>query len=145
MRLLLVDGRSYLEAWCRSAEAVRLFRLDRIDQVDERDEPAAPPPHAQPHDMSEGLYPPAPDQLAATLVLSPDARWIAEYYPVDSLVELDGGRARVVLRYTDTAWLVRLVMAQAGEVRVEQPPELRDAVISRARQALGRMERLSAT
>ena len=145
MRLLLVEGRSYLEAWCRSAEDVRLFRLDRIDYVDELDEPAAPPPHARPHDVSEGLYPPAPDQQAAVLVLSPDARWIAEYYPVDDLAELDGGRARVVLRYTDASWLVRLVLAQAGEVRVEEPAQLRDAVMSRARQALDRMEHLPAT
>ena len=30
MRLVMVDGRSYLEGWCRRAEAVRLFRLDRM-------------------------------------------------------------------------------------------------------------------
>ena len=30
MRLLVVDGRPYLEAWCRRAEALRLFRLDRV-------------------------------------------------------------------------------------------------------------------
>src|SRR5258706_13805435 len=30
MRLLLLEGRTYLEAWCPSAEAVRLFRLDRV-------------------------------------------------------------------------------------------------------------------
>jgi predicted DNA-binding transcriptional regulator YafY len=30
MRLLIVEGRTYLEGWCRRAEAVRLFRLDRV-------------------------------------------------------------------------------------------------------------------
>src|SRR5579875_1979055 len=30
MRLLVVEGRTYLEGWCRRAEAVRLFRLDRV-------------------------------------------------------------------------------------------------------------------
>ena len=30
MRLLVVEGRSYLEGWCRRAEGVRLFRLDRV-------------------------------------------------------------------------------------------------------------------
>ena len=29
MRLLLVDGHWYVEAWCRRAEGVRMFRLDR--------------------------------------------------------------------------------------------------------------------
>jgi proteasome accessory factor C len=145
MRLLLVEGRSYLEAWCRLAEDVRLFRLDRIDQVTELDEPAAPPPHAQPHDMSEGLFRPEPDQCEAILVLLPDARWIAEYYPVEDLVELDGGRARVRMRYADISWMVRLILAQAGDVLVERPAELADAVMSRARKALARTDHLSAT
>ena len=38
MRLVLVEGRGYLEAWCRRAEAVRLFRLDRVEDVAELDE-----------------------------------------------------------------------------------------------------------
>jgi proteasome accessory factor C len=145
MRMLLVEGRSYLEAWCRLAEDVRLFRLDRIDQVTELDEPAAPPPHARPHDVSEGLYRPEPDQREAILVLTPDARWIAEYYPVEELTELDGGRARVRMRYTDISWMVRLILAQAGEVLVEQPAELADAVMSHARKALARTDHLPAT
>jgi proteasome accessory factor C len=145
MRLLLVEGRSYLEAWCRLAEDVRLFRLDRIDQVTELAEPAAPPPHARPHDVSEGLFRPEPDQCEAVLVLQPDARWIAEYYPVEDLVELDGGRARVRMRYADISWMVRLILAQAGDVLVEQPTELADAVMSRARKALARTDHLSAT
>ena len=38
MRLLIVDGRGYLEAWCRRAEGVRLFRLDRVEDVSVLDE-----------------------------------------------------------------------------------------------------------
>ena len=41
MRVLVVGGRAYLEAWCRRPEAVRLFRADRIDACVELDEPAA--------------------------------------------------------------------------------------------------------
>jgi proteasome accessory factor C len=136
MRLLLVDGRGYLEAWCRRADGVRLFRLDRIDAVTVLDEPAAPPPYARQQDISAGLFRPAPDQDEASLLLEPDARWIAEYYPVEELIELDGGRARVRMRYSDTSWLVRLVLAQSGDVRVEAPAGVRDEVAARARQAL---------
>jgi proteasome accessory factor C len=145
MRLLLVEGRGYLEAWCRLAEDVRLFRLDRIDDVTELAEPAAPPPHARPHDLSEGLFRPEANQCEAVLVLRPDARWISEYYPVDELTELDGGRARVRMRYSDLSWMVRLVLAQGGEVLVEEPADLRDAVLSRAREALDRADQLLAT
>jgi proteasome accessory factor C len=145
MRMLLVEGRSYLEAWCRLAESVRLFRLDRIDEVTVLDEPAAPPPHAQPHDVSEGLFRPEPDQRTAVLVVRPDARWIEEYYPVEDVTELTGGRARIEMRYSDTSWMVRLILAQAGEVVVEQPDELAYAVMSCARQALTRADHLPAT
>jgi proteasome accessory factor C len=65
MRLLLVEGRSYLEAWCRSVEDVRLFRLDRIEHVTTLDEPAMPPPQARPADVSGGLFRAQPDQQVA--------------------------------------------------------------------------------
>ena len=67
MRLLLVEGRGYLEGWCRSALGVRLFRLDRIDDVQVLDEPSSPPPHAQLTDTSEGLFHPRADQKVAVL------------------------------------------------------------------------------
>ena len=57
MRMLLVEGRGYLEAWCRRAGAVRLFRLDRVDDVAVLDEPAAPPPDAAPTDLSAAGVP----------------------------------------------------------------------------------------
>ncbi|PSL52613.1 proteasome accessory factor C [Saccharothrix carnea] len=145
MRMLLVEGRSYLEAWCRAADGVRLFRLDRIDAVDVLDEPAAPPPHATPTDTSEGLFQPDPSQRTAVLVLEPDARWVAEYYPTDGLVELPEGRARVLMRYADTAWMVRLLLGLGGEAHVEQPPDLVAEVARQAEAALRRADHLPAT
>ncbi|BBY76871.1 hypothetical protein MPRF_37700 [Mycolicibacterium parafortuitum] len=44
IRVVLVADHSYLEAWCRTAEAVRLFRFDRIVDARVLDEPAVPPP-----------------------------------------------------------------------------------------------------
>ena len=88
MRLLLVEGRGYLEAWCRRAGAVRLFRLDRVDDVVVLDEPAAAPPDAEPTDLSAGVFPARPEHGSAVLLLEPWARWVAEYYPVEQVVEL---------------------------------------------------------
>ena len=42
VRIVLVDNYSYLQAWCRQAEGVRLFRFDRIDAAVQLDEPADP-------------------------------------------------------------------------------------------------------
>ncbi|MGQ0839016.1 helix-turn-helix transcriptional regulator [Actinokineospora sp.] len=140
MRVLIVEGRGYLEAWCRRAEAVRLFRLDRIDEVEVLAEAAAPPPYAEPTDISAGLFRAAPDQRAARLMLEPDARWISEYYPVEEIEELDGGRMRVLMRYADTSWLVRLLLGQGGEVRVEEPAELAVALRAQATAAVRRID-----
>jgi proteasome accessory factor C len=158
MRLLLVEGRGYLEAWCRRAGAVRLFRLDRVDEVVVLDEPAAAPPDAEPTDLSAGVFPARPEHGSAVLLLEPWARWVAEYYPVEQVVELppdpadernghdhapDGrpgrpadGRARVLMRYADPAWLVRLVLGLGGGARILEPPELAAEVARRASEAL---------
>ncbi|HEU0087621.1 MAG TPA: YafY family protein [Pseudonocardiaceae bacterium] len=142
MRLLLVEGRSYLEAWCRSAAGVRLFRLDRIEHAATLDEPSEPPPHARPTDVSAGLFRPDPGQQVAVLTLAPDVRWVAEYYPVDELVEAEGGSATVRMRYADPGWMVRLVLGLGAGVVVREPAELAAAVAERARAALRRSAHL---
>jgi proteasome accessory factor C len=136
MRLLLMEGRSYLEAWCRRAEGVRLFRLDRIDDVTTLDEPSAPPSRATPTDVSEGLFRATDEQAVARLHLSAEARWIAEYYPVEELDERSDGTAEVSMRYTDESWIVRLLLSHAGDVHVLEPVALADAVSARAHAAL---------
>ena len=140
MRLLIVDGRGYLEAWCRRAEGVRLFRLDRVDAVNVLDEPSAPPSHAELTDVSAGLFRPAAEHRSAVMVLEPHARWVAEYYPVDETVEAEGGRLRVRLRFADPTWLVRLVLGLGGGARLVEPAELAAVVGQRARAALAAMD-----
>lgn len=44
IRIAVVGDHSYLEAWCRGSEGVRLFRFDRIEQAEVLDQRAAPPP-----------------------------------------------------------------------------------------------------
>src|SRR6202012_4400997 len=53
MRLLVVEGRPYLEGWCRSAEGVRLFRVDRILGIEVLDVPAEGPAGAQSVDVDQ--------------------------------------------------------------------------------------------
>lgn len=145
MRLLLVEGRSYLEAWCRAAEGVRLFRLDRIEHLATLDEPAVPPPHVRPTDVSSGLFRPDPTQQVAVLTLAPDARWVAEYYPVEEVTEAGGGAVTVRMRYADTGWMARLVLGLGADVVVREPAELAAVVTERARAALQRCDHLSST
>ncbi|MGH3449609.1 MAG: helix-turn-helix transcriptional regulator [Haloechinothrix sp.] len=145
MRMLIMEGNGYLEAWCRRADGVRLFRLDRIDEIDLLDEPAAPPTDATPTDVSGGLFAPAPDQSHAVLVLDPDARWVAEYYSCEELDELDGGRLRVRMRYGGEGWMVRLLLGLGGEAKIEQPAHLAALVRQRAADAVARVRHMAST
>ncbi|MFD2093767.1 helix-turn-helix transcriptional regulator [Blastococcus deserti] len=140
MRLLLVEGHWYLEAWCRRVEGVRLFRLDRVDDVVVLDEPAAPPPQAHERDVDNGVYQPDPGSPAVRLRLSRSARWVADYYPVDSVAAVDdppGGLA-VTVRTQDLAWARRLVASLGGEALVDEPADLAAQVAADARAALAR-------
>jgi proteasome accessory factor C len=136
MRVLLVGGFAYLEAWCRRAEAVRMFRADRIEDCTELDEPAAPPPDAQQTDVSAGIFNPTPDLPLITLRIGRWARWITEYYPCERVVEESPDRWLVSLRASDQAWARRLVLGLGPEVTVVAPPELVKAVRAEAQAAL---------
>jgi proteasome accessory factor C len=124
MRLLVVEGRPYLEGWCLRAEGMRLFRLDRVLSLDVLDVPAAPPPGAQPVDVDQGLFRPSPDDVAVVLELSAAGRWVAEYYPCESVTDLEDGRLRVVLRTPDTGWVRRLALRLGDDGRVVGPEPL---------------------
>lgn len=136
MRLVSAGGWTYLEAWCRRVGAVRMFRLDRIDALTELAEPAAPPPAAKPADVRAGLFQPSPDQPLITLRVQRAARWITEYYPVESVEEQPDGRWLVTLRASDLAWARRFVLARGGEVEALGPPDLVATLAVEARSAL---------
>ncbi|WP_422769464.1 helix-turn-helix transcriptional regulator [Plantactinospora sp. WMMC1484] len=148
IRVLMVGGLAYLEAWCRRAESMRLFRADRIDALVELDDPAAPPPQARLHDLSAGIFRPDQDLPLVTLRVGRASRWITEYYPCER-VEPDPGSVAgsrdadrpgqewlVSLRVTDLAWARRFVLGLGPDVTVVAPPELADQVRDRAAAAL---------
>lgn len=142
MRLLLVDGHWYLEAWCRRAEGVRMFRLDRVEELDQLDEPSRPPPEVAPRDISGGLFLPSPEDVEVGIRLLPRARWVADYYPCQSVVEV-GDDLMVTLRSSDTTWVRRLVAGLGGAAEVLDPPELADEIAQDARQALAAYDSVS--
>ncbi len=136
MRLHIVEGRPYLEAWCLRAEGMRLFRLDRVLSLEVLDVPAAPPDEAQPVDVDQGLFRPSPDDVPVVLELSAAGRWVAEYYPCESVADLEDGRLRVVLRTPDTGWVRRLALRLGEDGRVISPPSLVAAIREAATAAL---------
>jgi proteasome accessory factor C len=141
MRLLAVGGRSYLEAWCRSAGAVRMFRVDRIDSLFELDEPAAPPAEAAGNDLTDGVFQADPDSTLVTLRVGRANRWITEYYPCDSVTEVTPEEWLVNLRVNDLDWARRLVLGLGPQVVVVSPPVLLDSVRRSVAEAIAGYER----
>jgi proteasome accessory factor C len=140
MQLVVVEGRPYLEAWCRRAEGVRMFRLDQVLEATMLDLPAEVPDEAESRDVNEGLFRPSDSDVWVELELAPDARWAAEYYQADSVTELGEGRLRVVLRTSDTSLIRRLALRLGEDAKVVSPPELALEVREAAAAALAHYE-----
>ena len=115
-------GFTYLDGWCHSAEAPRLFRLDRIsaarvlpDQVvTER---------VAPRDLTEGIFARNDDDTTlVTLRLAPAARWVIEYYPVEAVRPAGtDGDLEVDLLVADERWLTKLLLRLAPNASVVAP------------------------
>lgn len=136
LRLLYFEGRPYLEAWCHRAQETRLFRVDNITSARVLQTSADPPVDVSLLDASQGPFRPDPEDPIAILELEPQARWVADYYPIESSTECPGGALRVELRYADGHWLQRLVMRLGGRARLVTPVDLADSVRLRAASAL---------
>ena len=116
-------GVAYLDAWCHSAEAPRLFRLDRIHEADRarlgrRDRPrAAPRPVRRAVPAVAGDHPGDPLAAAAGPLGGRVLPGRAVRPRPDGTVEVD-------LLVADERWLRRLLMRLAPYARVVSPPEL---------------------
>ncbi|MGB6182776.1 MAG: YafY family protein [Rhodococcus sp. (in: high G+C Gram-positive bacteria)] len=144
MRIVLVDEHSYLQAWCRSAEGVRLFRLDRIDAADELEEESSPPERALAAGDALDLFHDDPSLPLARLVVAPNHVWILDYYPMQRTAEYADGSVEVSMRFATLDWMSRLTLGLGSGVRVLGPPALVREVTVRARDALDVYSAMSA-
>ncbi|MCV7289714.1 YafY family transcriptional regulator [Mycolicibacterium wolinskyi] len=136
IRVVLVGDNSYLEAWCRSAEAVRLFRFDRIVDAHLLDDPAAPPPPAVQAGPDTSLFDADPALPAATLLIEPSAAWMFDYYPLRVVTELPDGACEAAMTYASEEWMARFVLGFGSAVRVLAPDSLAQRVQRAAAEAL---------
>ena len=140
MHLHVVEGRTYLEGWCRRAESVRWFRLDRVLSADVLDVPAEVPDKAEPKDVDAGLFIPSPSDVRVELELSPAGRWLADYYRLEEKTELADGWLRIALLTPDTTWVRRRALQLGEGLRILAPAGLADEVRAAATAALAQYE-----
>jgi proteasome accessory factor C len=115
-------GNWYVRGHCRLVGAERVFRVDRIRHMEVLDEE-----FDRPKDLTDpGIgYTPSDDDIAARIKLSPGARWVLDYYPVDVLKETKTG---IEIRFTspDAEIPARLLLRLGPEARLLEGNEVRE-------------------
>lgn len=116
------NGFTYLDGWCHSAEAPRLFRLDRISAARVLAAPVVTE-RVAPRDLTSGIFARNDDDTTlVTLLLGPAARWVIEYYPVEAVRPTgDEGNVEVDLLVADERWLTKLLLRLAPNASVVAP------------------------
>lgn len=130
-QLRAVDGFTYLDAWSRPRDAWRSFRLDRIRAVESLEERFAPRQGLEAN--TERWFHEATAHVSLTV--RPEASWISEYYPVES-VEADGDNLRVTMPVGSREWFVGLILRLGDSVVEVSDPALGRQAAEAARDAL---------
>lgn len=135
LRVFVLDGYGYLDAWCYAANGLRSFRLDRIASIRVTDTDVIDH-QVQLRDVSKGWFDALKDAPLVTLALDRTATWVAEYYPMESVTPADDGGLTVTTRVSDPAWLRGLLLRLGGGARVLSPEDAGDSAADAAAEAL---------
>jgi proteasome accessory factor C len=127
-------GVAYLDAYCHSADAPRLFRLDRIHEATVLDSEITTEPR-EPRDLSEGVFG-GDEATLVTLRLGPEARWVEEYYAVQDVRPHPDGGSDVDLLVGDERWLQRLLLRLTPYAEVVSPAHYGGGATDQMRRAL---------
>ncbi len=142
LRVFVLDGYAYLEAWCYSAKGVRAFRLDRIAAVESTKTDVAEH-DVELKDLSTGWFASLADAPLVRLSLDPSSRWVAEYYPAESVFTPAGTDELLAsFHVADPAWLRALLLRLGGGARVLSPKGAGVSAAEAADEALGQYEAL---
>lgn len=112
------NGNWYLSAFCRTAQAERVFRVDRIRDAEQTTEGFTPPPEPPPPEVR---YTPTEEDIRATIRLGPRAQWVADYYPVEDL-----GDGLIRFSAGDASVPARLLLRLGADAELVEGPEVAD-------------------
>jgi proteasome accessory factor C len=107
-------GNWYVRAFCRQAQAERVFRVDRIRELEMLDEHFEPPREQPVADIG---YTPGEEDVRAVIRLGPAARWVADYYPVEIVADNAKG---LTVRFSarDASVIARLLLRLGSEAEL---------------------------
>jgi proteasome accessory factor C len=124
---VFADGGSwYLHAWCHRAEEERVFRVDRIEELEVLAAEAHHRPSTAPDGERSAVFQPRSDDPRVVIRLTPEAFWVADYYPVE-VIRRDDDEMVVELVATAVPWLERLLVRLGPAAEVLRAEGLDDA------------------
>lgn len=115
------EGAWYLTGRAVEVDELRRFHLSRITDVEVLNTAAEPPPA----DLDRSIAM-TDDATHVVLDLPPDARWVAEAFPVVAAETGEDGRLEVTLAVSGTSWLERLLLRIGPDVRIVEPAPTED-------------------
>lgn len=124
------DGSTYIRAW--DGTATKTFRLDRMSSAQLLDEPSAAP---QSHFDERDPFGFSAEQTA-TLLVAPEATWLADYWEIDLLHPREDGWWEATMEFGHPDWMVRFCLSQADRLRVLSPPFVVEEIAQRAESAM---------
>ncbi len=113
-------GNWYVSGHCRLAGAERVFRVDRIRAAVPTGEQFTPPPEPPPPEVR---YTPTPDDVQATIRLGARARWVADYFPVETLAD-DGEHLTIRFSASDPLVAARLLLRLGADAELVDGAEV---------------------
>jgi proteasome accessory factor C len=119
-------GNWYLAGHCRMAGAERSFRVDRIREARSTGEHFEPPKALPPRAIR---YTPSVEDVRCRIALTPLARWVLDYYPVDIVSE---GPEETVVDFSagDPLVAARLLLRLGPQGHLVEGPEVAEALAS---------------
>lgn len=111
MRLRVVGGFAYLDAWSRTRAGWRSYRLDRIEALIVTEEVYSPRRGLP--DVEDDWFDDVSQRLE--LELKPSAQWVSEYYPVIARDEQEG-HICVTFPMASQRWASALLLRLGAEV-----------------------------
>ncbi len=113
-------GNWYVIGHCRMVDDSRTFRIDRIKDITVLPDTFVPPPQLPEPGVG---YTPSDGDISAVIELSPQSRWVLEYYPVEVVKET--ARATTIRFSSPDAELpARLLLRLGGAAKLKEGAEV---------------------
>jgi proteasome accessory factor C len=139
-QVFTAEGHWYLDAYCHLAQGQRHFRVDRILSARPVGPATRPERQQRPDERERAAFVPGPETREVVLLVPPLASWVAETFPVRSVVARADGRLEVTLPVSRSPWLARLLLRLGPEAVVLHPPDLASVGREAAAQILTRYQ-----